>query len=179
MNARIGFYHLQKTSLEQALPKLLEKVLDSGQRAVVMAGSAERVAFFDSMLWTFAPDSWLPHGTARDGDAERQPIFLTDKDENPNQATVLLLTDGVVSEQIDRFERCLLLFDGNDETAVAASRDLWKKWKERGFLLTYFQQTERGGWLEKATANGPNDAGGGRGAGSDKTDGAPAGGEAC
>ena len=32
----IGFYHLQRSTLEQALPRLLEKVLETGGRAVVV-----------------------------------------------------------------------------------------------------------------------------------------------
>lgn len=155
MTPRVGFYHLQKTTLEEALPKLLEKVLGSGQRAVVMAGSTERVAHLDQLLWTAEPDSWLPHGTARDGDAGLQPIYLTAADENPNAAKILLLTDGVVSAHMGDFERCLTLFDGKDEMALQASRALWKEWKNLGFDLTYYQQTDRGGWQEKARANAP------------------------
>ncbi len=160
MSTRIGFYHLQRSSLEQALPKLLEKVLEAGHRAVVMSGSAERVAFLDAHLWTWDPASWLPHGTPRDGDAELQPIYLTEHDENPNGADVLLLTDGVVSAHVTAFARCLLLFDGNDEAALQAARALWKDWKDRGYDLTYYQQTDRGGWEEKARAVGAGREGG-------------------
>lgn len=152
MATRIGFYHLQRSSLEQALPRLLQRILDSGHRVVVMVGSAERAAHLDSLLWTWEPDSWLPHGAAQDGDAALQPILLTDKDENPNNADLLVLTDGVVPGRIDGFARVLALFDGKDETAVQAARALWKDWKGRGYDLTYYQQTERGGWEEKARA---------------------------
>lgn len=167
MIPRIGFYHLQRTMLEQALPKLLEKVLQSRQRAVVMAGSVERVAFLDQLLWTCEPESWIPHGAARDGDASLQPIYLTAEDENPNNAKILLLTDGVVSARLTDFERCLTLFDGNDEMAVQAARDLWKEWKSLGYDLTYYQQTDRGGWQEKARANAPDGAVVGGAAGAD------------
>lgn len=179
MTTRIGFYHLQRTTLDQALPRILEKVLAAGQKAVVMAGSAERVAFLDSLLWTWDQDSWLPHGSARDGEPGLQPIYITERDENPNGAQVLLLTDGVVSDRMADFSRCLFLFDGNDEDAVAASRVLWKEWKNRGLDLTYYQQTERGGWQEKARANAPDGAGVGGAAGADSTNRAEAGGEAC
>ncbi len=90
-----------------------------------------------------------PAWVGRDGDAERQPIYLTDKDENPNHADVLLLTDGVVSERVADFARCLNLFDGQDEQAVAAARALWKDWKNLGYDLTYYQQTDRGGWWKR------------------------------
>ena len=47
----IRFYHLQRTALEAALPPMLEKTLERGQRAVVMAGSEERVeALTDASL---------------------------------------------------------------------------------------------------------------------------------
>lgn len=151
---RVGFYHLQRSTLEQALPQILEKALAAGHRVVVMAGSAERVAVLDDLLWTYDPASWLPHGTARDGDAALQPIWITDLDENPNAADVLVLTDGVVASRIDTFTRCLDLFDGNDPTAVQAARQRWASLRDAGQELTYFQQSERGGWVEKAKSGG-------------------------
>ena len=148
----IGFYHLQRWPLERALPKLLEKVLKRGMRAVVVAGSEERVEALNTTLWTYQDESFLPHGSARDGNAEAQPIWLTVEDENPNGATVLVLTDGADSAQLDRFDRCVLMFDGTDEEAVAAARRRWQVYKAAGHKLTYHQQTERGGWEEKAGA---------------------------
>jgi DNA polymerase-3 subunit chi len=145
----IGFYHLTRSPLERALPKLLEKVYASGARAVVVAGSSERVASLDSVLWTYDPASFLPHGTARDGEAADQPIWITDSDENPNGATILVLTDGAASERVGSFDRCLELFDGNDEAAVGAARTRWRQYKDAGHGLTYWQQTAQGGWEKK------------------------------
>ena len=147
---QIGFYHLTRLPLEQALPKLLDKALAAGYRAVVLAGSPERVEALNDRLWTFEPDSWLPHGSSRDGEAEMQPIWLTDTDENPNDATILVMCDGAASAMIASYARCLDLFDGNDDEAVQAARERWKRWKAEGHELIYYQQTERGGWEEKA-----------------------------
>lgn len=146
----IGFYHLTGTPLERALPKLLEKVLGSGQRAVVMAGSEERVEQLNAMLWTYRQDSFLPHGGTRDGNAEAQPVWLTAKDENPNGASILILSDGAASQNIAGFERCLEMFDGNDEAAVAEARRRWKSYREAGHACVYHQQTESGGWEQKS-----------------------------
>ncbi len=151
--SRIGFYHLQRWPLDKALPALLDKVQAAGLRALVMAGSPERIAHLDAMLWTHDPDSWLPHGTGRDGDAELQPIWLTDRDENPNGATVLVMIDGAAPADLAPFERCLDLFDGNDPKAVAAARQRWKAWKDTGHELVYYQQNDAGGWVEKSKAN--------------------------
>ena len=146
---QIGFYHLLNTPLEAVLPRLLRKALDQGMRALVMAPSAERVRALDGALWVFDQGSFLPHGTAEEGRAEDQPIYLTATEENPNGAGLLVLTDGLEPGFIGGFERCLDLFDGNDEQAVAAARGRWKRLKDAGHELTYWQQTERGGWQKK------------------------------
>ena len=115
-----------------------------------MAGSRERVEHLDGLLWTYDDASFLPHGSGRDGHAERQLIWLTEADENPNGATMLVLTDGVGSAALGAYQRCLDLFDGNDEAAVAAARERWRLAKAAGHELTYWQQTEAGGWSKKA-----------------------------
>jgi DNA polymerase-3 subunit chi len=146
----VGFYHLTRTALEPALARLLERVLDSDMRAVVRASSAERAEALNRALWQVGNDSFLPHGTRADGSAEDQPVFLTDRDENPNAAGVLVLVDGAEADPAP-FRRCLYLFDGNDQTAVERARDLWRRWQALGLALTYWQQGERG-WQKKMAA---------------------------
>ena len=147
----LGFYHLQRSALEPALGRLLEKVLASGQRAVVRASSPDRVEALNRALWTYGQGSFLPHGSRDDGSAEDQPVFLTHQADYPNGATVLVLVDGVEIEPASQFERCLYLFDGNDEQAVAKARDQWRRWRERGAVVTYWRQTERG-WQNAAAS---------------------------
>ena len=139
-----GLYHLQRTALEPALGRLLEKVLASGQRAVVQASSAERVEALNRALWSFGRDSFLPHGSRADGEAEAQPVFLTHEEDYPNDPTVLVLVDGAEVEPQERFTRCIYMFDGKDRQAVERARALWRKWRDAGATLTYWQQTERG-----------------------------------
>lgn len=146
----VRFYHLQRRSLEQALPKLLEKTLERGWRAVVLAGSAERVDALNQHLWTYDPASFLPHGARRDGFADAQPVWLTAEDENPNGATVLFQIDGAASNNLSGYDLVCDLFDGNDEEAVMAARDRWKACKAAGHGLTYWQENERGAWEKKA-----------------------------
>jgi DNA polymerase III subunit chi len=140
----IGFYHLRTTPLERALPQLLERALAGRHRIVVLAGSAERVAYLDGLLWTYAEASFLPHGSARDGQAARQPIWLTESDENPNTATMLVMVDGVRSTRLDAYARCCDIFDGKDEAAVEAARQRWSEAKSAGHTLTYWEQTASG-----------------------------------
>ncbi len=123
----VGFYQLQRSALEPALGRLLEKVLASGQRAVVRAASPDRVEALNRALWTFGRDSFLPHGSRDDGYAEDQPVFLTASADYPNGATVLVLVDGAEAEPASPFERCLYLFDGSDEQAVEQARARWRQ----------------------------------------------------
>ncbi len=146
----VSFYHLQNSPLERALPKLLERTVESGKRAVVLVRSEERAESLADLLWTYDPAAWLPHGTVKDGDAADQPVWLTAEDANPNGATFLFLADGADSVQLASYDRCFDLFDGNDPEAVAAARTRWKARLVAGHTLRYWQQTERGGWEEKA-----------------------------
>ncbi len=146
--AEIGFYHLTRTAADLALPALLGRTLAAGQRALVLCGSAERVAALDAALWLCAEPDWLPHGTARMGHAGWQPVWITDAvperaEAVENGARYLFLLDGVVAPAA-WFERVFDLFDGNDEAAVAAARERWRAAKAGGHGLTYWRQTARG-----------------------------------
>jgi len=146
--AEIGFYHLLATPLERALPRLLERARAGGYRIVVRAASAERVEHLSALLWTYDEASFLPHGSARDGNAANQPIWLSDGQENPNEATMLVLVDGGEAEDLASFTRCADLFDGNDSAAVGAARERWRRAAAAGHTLTYWQQTAAG-WEKK------------------------------
>lgn len=147
----IRFYHLTRRSLEEVLPVMLERTLvRDGKRAVVMAGSPERVEDLNAHLWTYDDRGFLPHGSKVDGSAELQPIWLTDADENPNRAAVLFLADGAVSASVSDYDLVCMLFDGRDPDAVATAREQWRAFQSGDHELTYWQQTEEGGWQKKA-----------------------------
>lgn len=144
------FYQLERQPLDQVLPGLLEKTLERGWRAVVQAGTEERLEALDTLLWTYADASFLPHGTARDGFADQQPVFLTISDANPNGAAVRFFVDGADSAELTGYTRAVYLFDGRDEDALLKAREQWKRAREQGFAVTFWQQNERGRWEKKA-----------------------------
>ena len=147
--AEIGFYHLLVTPLERALPRLLERARVQGYRIVVRTASVERVEHLSALLWTYDDASFLPHGAVRDGSAANQPIWLSERVENPNDAAMLVLVDGVEAEDLSSFQRCADMFDGNDEAAVEMARQRWRRAASAGHTLTYWQQTATG-WEKKA-----------------------------
>lgn len=147
--AEVGFYHLLTSRLEEALPRLLERARAQGHRIVVRAASAERVEHLNALLWTYDEASFLAHASTRDGHAAAQPIWLTERDENPNTASLLVVVDGCDAAGLAGFARVADMFDGNDEAAVAAARGRWRQAREAGHALSYWQQTQSG-WQRKA-----------------------------
>ena len=146
----VWFYHLERTSLDQALPELLEKTLARGWRALVRSTERERVEHLDGWLWSYRDDSFLPHGPDDESLAERQPVLITTAMGNPNAANALFLIDGAEAGALSGYERCVLLFDGRDEAAVAAARGRWSGFKAAGCAVSYWRQGETSGWRKEA-----------------------------
>lgn len=149
--AEVRFYHLGRQPLEDALPRLLEKCLDRGLRAIVLAGSPQRVSHLNQLLWSWSRDGFLPHGAKEDGFAAEQPLWLTEEPGDvPNGATVAFQLDGMEVAGSDHWTLICDMFDGRDDEALAAARGRWRRYKDGGHEMTYWQQAEEGGWVRKA-----------------------------
>jgi DNA polymerase-3 subunit chi len=145
----IGFYHLTRSTLGEALPRLLERALAAGHRILVKAPNPAEVERLNKLLWTYGEASFLPHGSSEDGWEAEQPIYLTAGDETPNGADLGCQCGGAELTSTGSFKRILDLFDGADEDAVAAARDRWRRYKAAGHTLKYWQQNPNGGWAER------------------------------
>jgi DNA polymerase III subunit chi len=143
------FYHLEYQPLERALPAFLERTLERNWRAVIEVGSEERLEALDTLLWTYREESFLPHGTRRDGNAQQQPVFLTSSQDNPNGATVRFLLDGAQLADVTSYARVVYVFDGRDASAVERAREEWRRVKAAGCEVTYWQQSPEGRWQKK------------------------------
>ena len=138
----VDFYHLATSPLERVLPQICEKVLASGERLLVVA-EADQLARLDEQLWTYAVDSFLPHGRERAGD---QPILLSEAPVAANKATHVALADGVWRDEALGFARTFYFFDNarRDE-----ARDAWRALKDKPEAeARYWKQTEEGRWVQ-------------------------------
>lgn len=144
------FYHLQHQPLDAVLPGLLEKCLERQWRAVVQGRDRERIDALNDSLWSYRDDAFLPHGIVGGKHDAAQPILLTDGPGNANEATVRFLVDRADPPDLNPYQRAVFIFDGNDEEALADARLRWKEMKAAGHEVTYWQQSERGGWVKKA-----------------------------
>jgi DNA polymerase-3 subunit chi len=145
------FYHLERQPLDKVLPQLLDRSIKRGWRVVVQADSEERVEALSALLWTYTDDSFLAHGTSRDGMAELQPVWLTSADDNPNAATVRFFVSGAAPAGYDGLTRAVLLIDGGDSEAVERARVVWKEASALGHAVSYWQQDDEGRWQNRAS----------------------------
>src|ERR1700759_3228199 len=140
------FYHLERRSLDDVLPGLLEKTLERGWRAVIRAESSERADAIDTLLWTYNEQTFLPHAQSGDGNPKRQPVLITVEDENPNGANVLFCIGGGGAPRgaAGGGTRVILMCDGRDETALATARTAWKDARGAGHDVTYWKESPSG-----------------------------------
>jgi DNA polymerase-3 subunit chi len=146
----VFFYHLERRTLEDVLPTLLLRSVERGWRAAVQATSEERVEALDTLLWSFSEESFLPHGTAKDGQASEHPIYLTVEDDNPNGAQVRFLLDGAELGDVSNYVRVVFIFDGRDADALAKARAQWQLARGSGHSVSYWQQDADGRWQQRA-----------------------------
>lgn len=143
------FYHLERAQLEDVLPDLLEKSLERGWRAVVKTGEPDRLEALDARLWTYRDDSFLPHSAS--GDGSDQPIWLTAGEDRPNRTDVLFLVEDAAAEptSIDGLARCVVIFNGRDESAIEKARSFWRSVNAAGLAATYWKQSPEGRWQKQ------------------------------
>ncbi|HYI39889.1 MAG TPA: DNA polymerase III subunit chi [Allosphingosinicella sp.] len=138
----VDFYHLTASPLERVLPSIAEKVLAGGERLLIVA-EPDRLAGLDETLWSFARDSFLPHGRER---PESQPILLSDSPGPANGAANIALADGRWREEALGFARTFYFFDNDGRDAA---REAWRALKARPEVeARYWKQDERGKWVQ-------------------------------
>ncbi|HEX4295341.1 MAG TPA: DNA polymerase III subunit chi [Rhizomicrobium sp.] len=146
------FYHLERRSLEDVLPGLIEKTLERGWRALIRADTAERAEMIDTLLWTYDDQTFLPHAQAGDGSEARQPVLITVEDANPNAANVLFLVGGAGADwnATAGLTRIVMMFDGRDADALSRARAAWKDAKSAGHDVTYWKESPAGKFEKQA-----------------------------
>lgn len=149
--ARIDFYHLTSSTLDEALPKLVSKAYDTRKNIKIKIGTPERVDFLNALLWTFDDESFLPHGIKKDGFADMQPIYLSSDDENLNDAKLLFVVDGADIQEADfqNFDRIFYIFNAKNDVELSKARSAWKNSDQYSSERHYWQQTSSNTWQEK------------------------------
>jgi len=143
---RVDFYQLAGTPVDQVVAALAQKLLDGGERLLIVASDEAALARLDRLLWDSSPTSFLPHGLSGGTDDARQPILLSTTPDAANVARNLLIADGEWREAALNFERAFYLFDA---ATLDGARLAWKLLAGRGVERHYWAM-EGGRWAEKA-----------------------------
>ena len=145
------FYHLERARSDELLPELLQKTLERGWRAVVQCAGPERLDGISHAIWAWRDEAFIAHGSASDGHADQQPVWLTHGDDAPNGAQVRFLLDGARCADTTGLEKLMVLFDGTDEESVSKARTLWKEVVATpGLKAFYWRQNNDGRWTKQA-----------------------------
>ena len=144
------FYHLEASPIKGVLPDLLSKTLAKGWRALVRLPDGADLSEWDDYLWTFRDEAFLPHGREDEGRADQQPVLLANGLTSANGFDAVFLLDGAEVADVGAAERVMIMIDGRSAEAVQRERERWKRLKEAGATLSYWQQGARGGWEKRA-----------------------------
>ena len=119
--------------------RLTRKAYLAGQQLLVV-GDRRAIAAFDEALWTFSALDFVPHCLQESPLAAETPVVLaTSTDNAPHHAILLNLLPGV-PPNFARFER-LLEVVGVAPEDLAASRERYRFYRDRGYLLNNYKQS--------------------------------------
>ena len=106
--ARVDFYILDTPSPETLIRlacRLSEKVWKMGHRVYVATASAKATQRLDELLWSFRPDSFVPHGCYPEDSHKDFPILIGHNGATSSDGAVLINLTPSVPEFHERFAR--------------------------------------------------------------------------
>lgn len=119
----INFYQCDE-SLVKSMAPLTLKILEENKKALIFCRDQIRIKEIDDGLWSYGKNKFIPHVTVFDKSFEltRQPILISDKEENFNQADYLILTEEVDENFAQKFSRIFFFYDAlNSGKALTAA----------------------------------------------------------
>ena len=144
---KVDFYHLTRSPLDRVLPRIAQRLHDDGERLLLLSEDADQRRHLDMLLWTYAPDSFLPHAEAGAGDDTLQAVLIAPEPTEANAARNVAIVDGRWRDEALAFDRAFHFF-GEDH--IAAARAAWKGLADRdGVERRYWRQGD-GGWEQAA-----------------------------
>ena len=110
----------------------------------VLTADESMTAALDTLMWTWPATGFLPHCRLASPLAVETPIVVDHALEHHGAAAVLVNLQASAPPFFSRFER-LAEIVANEDGAIAAARERWKFYKERGYELRSHDLTTRGG----------------------------------
>ncbi|KZE18909.1 MULTISPECIES: DNA polymerase III subunit chi [Sphingomonas] len=144
---KVDFYHLTRSPLDRVLPRIAQRLHDDGERLLLLSDDADQRRHLDMLLWTYAPDSFLPHAEAGSGDDACQAVLIAPEPTDANAARNVAIVDGRWRDEALTFDRAFHFF-GEDH--IAAARTAWKGLADREDVERRYWRQGDGGWEQAA-----------------------------
>ena len=134
MPTEIKFYHNAPDRLMAAC-SITAKAVRQGHRVMVLAPDADLAQRFDELLWTAQPLSFVPHVAADSPLADRTPVVITDRLDNPPHQDVLLNLGDAPPQGFEAFGMLVEIVSTSEEDRQLA-RKRWQQFKQSGLPVT-------------------------------------------
>jgi DNA polymerase-3 subunit chi len=134
---KIEFHHNAPDKFTAAA-RLISAAVTGGARVLVYAPERDIAKRIDSVLWTHAALSFVPHVAADSPLARETPVVIAGTLEHPAVADhnqVLVNLDGELPPSFARFER-LIEIVGTDDADRLPARTRFRFYRDRGYPLT-------------------------------------------
>src|SRR3546814_15588919 len=118
----VDFYYRTASPLERILPRICERIGAEGGKLLVVA-DPPLIESLDAQLWSYARDSFLPHGRSDGTAPEAQPILLSPDPAPVNGAGNIPLADGPWRDEALPFARPFTFFDHAPPTGSTSCRE--------------------------------------------------------
>jgi DNA polymerase-3 subunit chi len=129
---RVDFYFNVDHRLHYAC-RVVRKARAANLTVLAYARDADRLARFDTALWTFSALDFVPHVYADAPLATETPVWLSLSTAAPTQRDLLLNLDDEVpdADWCAQFPRVIEIVS-RDEAERQAARQRFRVWRERG-----------------------------------------------
>jgi DNA polymerase IIIc chi subunit len=128
MKPEINFYQVDE-AISKSLAPLLLKILSEKKKVLIFCRKQAQINEIDGALWNYGRNKFIPHATIFDKEFEskRQPILLSNKEENLNLADYLVFLDEPSEAFISEFSRVFYFFEEGNNSAKVKPTKSYKK----------------------------------------------------
>ena len=142
---QVDFYQLSRDPVHQVVPAIAARVLENGERLLIVEAREGGQDRLSQALWAAAPASFLAHDRAGCEHPALQPILLAEECTAANGASHIALADGMWRDEALAFKRVFYIFDA---TTTDHARACWKALKSRGDVEPRYWRQEGRRWVQ-------------------------------
>ena len=132
------FVQTSASRMEIRACEIAEENYAQGRRLQIIALDQEQAERLDDLLWTFKPDTFIPHDLWTGVDSKPgQPVIITSKEEQVEGFDSLLMMDYCEVDLVRQFSQAVHLVVVDKPERLDASRRYWILLKDAGFTLRH------------------------------------------